>query len=159
MGRNQGPEPLPFTLAFQAFHNPDKIPLVDRDRRLTFRQLNLRVNRVANALTQQGICRGDRVAVLLHNRAEWVEVMFAMGKLKASSVPVGYRLKGLDVESIVNNSDMRALMAGAAPCHHTTKEVAAGELGELYVKNNMLIWVTTRTRRSRGKVCSTITSA
>ena len=83
------PEPIPFTLEFQAFHNPEKIALVDGDRRVSFRDLNARVNRLANALTGLEIGRGDRVAVLLYNRGEWAEVIFAMGKLKTSGVPVG----------------------------------------------------------------------
>ncbi len=105
-------EPLPFTLEFQAFHNPDKTALVDQDRRLTYSALNRRVNRMANALSGLGLGRGDRVAVLLHNRAEWAEVMFAMGKLKTSSVPVGYRLKGPEIEFIMNNSEAKAMILG-----------------------------------------------
>jgi acyl-CoA synthetase (AMP-forming)/AMP-acid ligase II len=105
-------EPLPFTLEFQAFHNPDKTALVDLDRRFTFARLNQRVNRLANALSGLGLGRGDRVAVLLHNRAEWAEVMFAMGKLKASGVPVGYRLKGPEIEFIMNNSEAKAMILG-----------------------------------------------
>jgi acyl-CoA synthetase (AMP-forming)/AMP-acid ligase II len=106
------PEPIPFTLEFQAFHNSEKIAAVDGDRRVSFRDLNAHVNRVANALSGLGIGRGDRVAVLLHNRGEWAEVIFAMGKLKASSVPVGYRLKGPEVEYILNNSEAKAMILG-----------------------------------------------
>ncbi len=105
-------EPLPFTLEFQAFHNPDKTALVDLDRRVSFSGLNQRVNRLASALSGLGIGRGDRVAVLLHNRAEWAEVMFAMGKLKTSSVPVGYRLRGPEIEFIMNNSEAKAMILG-----------------------------------------------
>jgi len=112
MPENLAPEPLPFTLEFQAFHQHDKIALVDLERRVTFSALNQRVNRLANALSGLGIGRGDRVAVLLHNRAEWAEVMFAMGKLKASSVPVGYRLKGPEIEYIMNNSEAKAMILG-----------------------------------------------
>lgn len=105
-------EPLPFTLEFQAFHNPGKTAVVDLDRRLSFDQLNRRVNRLASGLAGLGLGRGDRVAVLLHNRAEWAEVMFAMGKLKTSGVPVGYRLKGPEIEFIMNNSEAKAMILG-----------------------------------------------
>jgi len=112
MTESQLAQPAPFTLQFQAFHNPDRTAVVDGDLRLTFRELNLRANRLASALRLAGIERGDRVAVLLHNRAEWTEVMFAMQKLKSSAVPIGYRLKGPEIEFILNNSEARALILG-----------------------------------------------
>jgi acyl-CoA synthetase (AMP-forming)/AMP-acid ligase II len=112
MNQRTAPEPPPFTLQFQAYHNPEKTALVDGNRRLSFRELNDRANRFANALSELGIGRGDRVAVLLYNRAEWAEVLFAMGKLKIAPVPIGYRLKGPEIEFIMNNSEAKALIAG-----------------------------------------------
>jgi acyl-CoA synthetase (AMP-forming)/AMP-acid ligase II len=112
MNQGTAPEPPPFTLQFQAYHNPEKTAVVDGDLRLTFRELNLRVNRLANALSELGLGRGDRVAVLLYNRAEWAEVMFAMGKLKCAPVPIGYRLKGPEIAFIMNNSEAKALIVG-----------------------------------------------
>ncbi|MFQ5458159.1 MAG: AMP-binding protein, partial [Myxococcota bacterium] len=108
------PEPLPFTLQFQAHHNPDKTAIIDGDLRRTFRELNIRVNRLANALASAGLQRNDRVAVLMHNRAEWAEVLYAMQKLKCSAVPIGYRLKGPEIAYIMNNSEAKALIAGEA---------------------------------------------
>ncbi|MDP3938446.1 MAG: AMP-binding protein [Deltaproteobacteria bacterium] len=112
MTDGQTSEPAPFTLQFQAVHNPDRTAIVDGDLRLSFREFNMRVNRLASALREVGIGRGDRVAVLLHNRAEWAEVMFAMQKLKSSAVPIGYRLKAPEIEFILNNSEARALILG-----------------------------------------------
>lgn len=112
MTQNTMAEPPPFTIQFQAHHNADKIAIIDGDLRLTFRDFNRRVNRLANALSEAGIDRNDRVAVLMHNRAEWAEVLYAMQKLKSSAVPIGYHLKGPEIEYIMNNSEAKALIAG-----------------------------------------------
>jgi long-chain acyl-CoA synthetase len=112
MNRCTGSEPPPFTLQYQAYHNPDKTAVVDGNERLSFQELNGRANRFANALSELGIGRGDRVAVLLHNCAEWAEMMFAMAKLKIAPIPIGYRLKGPEIEFIMNNSEAKGLIAG-----------------------------------------------
>ena len=130
MNDSASSEPLPFTLQFQAHHNPDKIALIDGSLRFTFREFNQRVNRLANSLAEMGISRGNRVAVLLHNRAEWAEVIFALSKLKASAVPIGYRLKAREIEFIMNNSEAKALIMGeeflneAGPAMPNFKHVA-----------------------------------
>ena len=57
------------------------------DLRLTFEQLNERVNRVANMLLDHGIKRGDRVAILMMNSVEFVEVYLATAKIGGVVVP------------------------------------------------------------------------
>jgi len=51
-------------LARWARKNPDKEALVFKERRLTYRQFNERVNRLANGLLKLGIGRGNKVSVL-----------------------------------------------------------------------------------------------
>ncbi len=124
MNRSTAPEPPPFTIQFQAYHNPDKTAVVDGNERLSFRELNDRANRFASALSELGIGRGDRVGVLLHNRAEWAEIIFAMAKLKIAPVPIGYRLKGPEIEFIMNNSEATALVAGVESLDVLGKAIA-----------------------------------
>ena len=105
--------PAPFTLAFYAQETPAKEALTDGKTRLTFDELSRLVNRTANALSDAGIGRGDRVAVLMHNSIAGYVASYAVGKLKANTVPVGYRLKGPEIEYVINNSQSKALMMGA----------------------------------------------
>mgnify|MGYP003573624624 CR=1 FL=1 len=63
---------------------PDKIALVCNDQRLTYAQIEARANRLANALFEAGIKRGDRVAIYLNNSVEMVIAIFAT--LKAGDV-------------------------------------------------------------------------
>src|SRR4051794_12113481 len=57
-------------------------PALEDDRfHLTYAALNARVNRTAALLAAFGIVRGERVAVLSENRAEYIEVQLACAKL------------------------------------------------------------------------------
>jgi len=88
----------------------DKTALKDRNRGYTYAQLNERVNRLAHGLLSLGLAKGDKVAVLLENCLEIVEVYLATAKTGLVIVPVNFRLVSGDVEYIVNNSDARALI-------------------------------------------------
>ncbi len=105
--------PAPFTLPFYAQETPSKEAVTDGTRRLNFSEFDKLVNRTANVLADLGIGRGDRVAVLMHNSIESYVIGYAVGKVKANAVTVGYRLKGGEIEYVVNNSQSKALLMGA----------------------------------------------
>ncbi len=52
----------------------EKIALIFGEKKLSYGELNERVNRLANGLLKSGIEKGDRVAVLLHNSPEYFEI-------------------------------------------------------------------------------------
>ena len=60
---------------------PHADAVVFRDQRLSYAALQARVDELARALLALGVRRGDRVAVLLPNRAEWVVAGLAIGKI------------------------------------------------------------------------------
>ena len=62
--------------------------VVFRGERLTYAALNARADAMARALLGIGITRGDRVAVLLPNRPEWLITAFAASKIGAITVGV-----------------------------------------------------------------------
>lgn len=82
-------------------------------RRLTFEELNERSNRVANALIDAGVARGDRVALLLMNGAEFIESFFAAGKIGAVNVPLNWRLVPDELEFIVGDAGASVMIFGA----------------------------------------------
>ena len=65
-------------LTKRALMNPGREAYVDGDLdvRLTFAELNARCNRIANAFVAAGVERGERVALLLMNSAEFTEALF-----------------------------------------------------------------------------------
>jgi fatty-acyl-CoA synthase len=89
---------------------PEKIGVVDGDRRVTYRELGQRVYRLASALRARGIGKGDRVALLLRNSLEMLEAHFAVPQLGAIMVPINVRLSSAEIEYILEHSGARALL-------------------------------------------------
>ena len=91
---------------------PDFEAVVFEGTRLTHRQLNDRVNRLANVLTGKGYRRGDRVAVLAGNTHKYLEIYFATGKLGMSVTPLNFRLSDSEITYIVNDSEAVCFLVG-----------------------------------------------
>jgi fatty-acyl-CoA synthase len=70
----------------------DAPALQDGARTLTYRQLDLRVRRLAAALSARGIGRGARLAILSENRSEYVELFLAAARLGAIVACQNWRL-------------------------------------------------------------------
>ena len=79
-------------LRMRAQQFADRIAVEDHRRKLTFRQFNARVNRLANALMASGVGRGDRVAILSENRSEFLEAAYAAAKIGAVLCCQNWRL-------------------------------------------------------------------
>ncbi len=79
-------------------------------RRLTFADLASGVDRAAKGLIALGIRPGDKVALWLLNRPEWIEAAFAVMKIGAVLVPINTRLRTEDVAYIADQSDSVALI-------------------------------------------------
>ena len=89
---------------------PNTVALKDRNRAFTYPEMNQRVNKLAHSLTSLGLQKGDKVAVLLENSIEIVEMYLATAKTGIIIVPINFRLVGPEIEYIVNNSDAKALV-------------------------------------------------
>ena len=89
---------------------PTRTALKDARRELTYPELNRRANRLAHGLLNLGLQKGDKVAVLLENSIEIVEIYLATAKSGLVIVPVNFRLVGEEVQYIVDNSDARVLI-------------------------------------------------
>ncbi len=90
--------------------SPLKEAVVDGERRLTYRQLNRRVNRLSWALKGLGLAKGDRLAMLSLNRLEFVEVIMAAAKLGLILVPLNWRLTAAELAYILTDSGARTLI-------------------------------------------------
>ncbi|WP_156289666.1 acyl-CoA synthetase [Oceanobacillus salinisoli] len=91
-------------LVKHAYYDSERLALVYKDKRFTYKQFNERVNELANAFVEMGIRKGERVNALLYNTNEMLESMFACSKIGAIFVPINYRLSVEEVYYIVNDS-------------------------------------------------------
>ncbi|MBU4573757.1 MAG: AMP-binding protein, partial [Desulfarculus sp.] len=89
---------------------PDKEAVVDGGRRLSYRQLNRRVNRLARALQAQGLGQGDRLALLSYNSQEYIEVIMASAKLGLVLVPLNWRLTAAELTFQLGDSGVKTLI-------------------------------------------------
>lgn len=77
---------------------------------LTFRQLHDRSVTLAGGLCAQGVRKGDRVAVMMSNRLEWVEVFFALAAIGAVCVPVNVMLTASETAHVCEDSGSDVLV-------------------------------------------------
>jgi non-ribosomal peptide synthetase component F len=84
---------------------PARTALVAGERVLTWSALDARINRAAAALIAAGLSPGDRVAILMGNRAEYFELYFACARAGAIAVPLNYRLTSTEAVQILNQAD------------------------------------------------------
>lgn len=79
-----------------AIHYPDKLAVVHGEDRLTYKEFNRRVNRLSNALLKNGLTKGDRIAMLLPNSLEMLELFWATAKIGVVIVPLNPMVRGKD---------------------------------------------------------------
>lgn len=93
------------TLQNSAQRFPDKVALVMGNERITYGELNRRVNNMAYALrTRYGVKKGDRVALLLTNGIPFVITLYAVAQLGGIAVPLNTKLKSAELEYMIKNS-------------------------------------------------------
>jgi fatty-acyl-CoA synthase len=88
---------------------PDKEAVIYGDIRRTYRQFNERVNRLASALKQRGIGKGDKVAFICPNTPPMLEAHYAVPMIGAALVSINIRLSSGEVAYIIEHSDSKAI--------------------------------------------------
>jgi long-chain acyl-CoA synthetase len=93
-----------------ARYRPDDVAVVFRGQRITHAELDRRVNRIANALGAMGLGRDSKVALILDNCVEVIEVYEAAAKTGMVVVPLSPLLRGDGLVNLVNDADAEALI-------------------------------------------------
>jgi len=83
---------------------PDKPFLTEKNKTYNNRQFNRRVNKTAHALGQLGIIKGMRIALLMSNSSEFLEIFFACAKTGIIMVPLNFRLAVPELLYIIRDS-------------------------------------------------------
>ena len=115
MGDGTGAHPLTVAdlLRKQAAVRGDATALEDERGVLSYRALDLRVNRLAHALTGRGVLAGDRVAVLSENRREYIELELAAAKLGVIVACLNWRLADAELKHCVRVVSPRLVFVSA----------------------------------------------
>jgi fatty-acyl-CoA synthase len=91
-------------IARHAHAKPDATYLRFEGRSITWSQLYDRVNAIAAAMRGRGIGAGQRVAIMMTNRPEFLETMFAAHALGAIAVPINFRLAPDEITFVLADS-------------------------------------------------------
>jgi fatty-acyl-CoA synthase len=89
--------------------HPDRVAVVYGDQRRTYAELRERVDRLASALRAQGLERHDRVAALLPNVPELLELHHAVPAAGGVLVAINTRLSAAEIGYILEHSGSRTL--------------------------------------------------
>ena len=108
------PEPrfLDDRVAHWARTTPDAEAMDYLDRSWTWAQWNDRVRRLAGALKERGVQRGDVVAFLDKNHPACVEMTFAAASLGAATAIINFRLAADELDYVLNDSGAKVLIVG-----------------------------------------------
>ena len=94
---------LPMRLAEIARVSPDQEAIVFQGRRMTYAQLDTRVNQLASGLQQIGINPGDRVLMALGNCPEFVIAYYAIIRMKGVVVPISPKYTNNEIGVIIKD--------------------------------------------------------
>ncbi|MBN1661936.1 MAG: long-chain fatty acid--CoA ligase [Anaerolineae bacterium] len=102
-------------LARREIYSPDRLAIVDVGKepelRLTYREWNRRVNRLANWLKDEaGVGYRDRVAILARDGLEHLDLLYACGKLGAIHTALNWRLHPRELVGLIEQTTPSALL-------------------------------------------------
>ena len=115
---------LPDLMATHAKFHPDKEAVVCGPVRRTWGDFDRNMNRIANGLIGAGIGRGDKVAVLMGNSVDILEVMFGIVRAGACVVPLSGLLTADQIAGLITDSGSVAVFCSAEYRDHIDEKRA-----------------------------------
>lgn len=128
-------------LAKAAVEHGARLAVIDSERRVTFRELNERCNRLAHGLLGFGLAKGDHVGILARNRIEFLETRFALAKAGMVTVPLNGKQKGRELAATITDGDVKAVVVEAC---------FAGVMEEMRAVASDIRWIIVGGARASG---------
>lgn len=103
-------EGIHYWIEKRAQTHPHRIAIITETEEITYKQLNELVKRTVTFLTKEkNIAKGERIAILSHNRLEFVVLLFAIAKIECVAVPLNVRLNMHELAFQLNDSGTKLL--------------------------------------------------
>ncbi|MDQ0269797.1 class I adenylate-forming enzyme family protein [Cytobacillus purgationiresistens] len=116
-----------------ARNNAGKAAIVYQYKVYTYKQYNEEVNQIANALVAYGVKKGDKIAIMMKNSAEFAFVFYATLKAGAIAVPVNFRLTSKEAGYIISHSDSILVFADSDLSETVHKAVGGNQQVKLQI--------------------------
>jgi len=91
---------------------PERTAIISEEVRWSYQAFDERTSRLAGALLNAGLAKGDRIALLFHNSSYFVEAYFAAVKIGLVVTPVNFRFSGAEIVYVLNDAQPRMLLYG-----------------------------------------------
>src|ERR1700760_3993365 len=89
---------------------PERTALIEGGKATSFRELHARVGGLAAELTGHGFAAGDRLALLLPNSQDYIELVYACAWLGVVAVPLNVRLSQAEIDRVLADANPRGLV-------------------------------------------------
>src|SRR3954454_25404771 len=91
-------------------HFGEREYIVADGKRRTYAEMEARANRLAHHLASQGVGPGDHVGIYALNSVEWVEILWAVFKLRAVWININYRYVEGELRYLFHHAELKALV-------------------------------------------------
>jgi long-chain acyl-CoA synthetase len=98
-------------------------------RAYTYAELDAAANGVGRALTKRGFARGERIAILSANRAEYLAAYFGIMRAGLVAVPVSFRFPRRDISFVMQDAGARLVFCDRERCANVPEDLARVEFG------------------------------
>lgn len=101
-------------LARQAAAHPERLFVRFQGKWVSYGEMDRRANRAANFLAAQGLGSGSRVAILLRNRLEFLDLWFGLSRIGGIQVPINVDYKAPQIKHTLDRSPVQAVVVESA---------------------------------------------
>ncbi|MEH6947710.1 long-chain fatty acid--CoA ligase [Bacillus sp. JJ634] len=128
---------LDLKLREHAKKNPEKLALGWETGSFTYRELNERVQKLANQFYLSGVVKGDRIAIILDNCPEFVISYYACMRIGAISVPINPSFTSREFGIIINDSTPKIIITNEA-VNEVLKQTRIEENPQYLLRNDSI---------------------
>ena len=115
----------------------EKTAIIDRRRKITYKELLGAVDRVAAELRSSGVARFQRVALMCDDSIDYVVISLAVLLLKAVIVPVSSSLSGAEIDAVLERIDVESFIFDRSK---HSRENSGPAFSDSLLEEQFLIW-------------------
>ncbi len=117
-----------------------RIAVVEGEKRVNYRTLDLMVRSLSSFLVSRGIKHGDKIGILLPNSIEFITSFFSVASIGAISVPINIAYKEDEIRFYVSHSEIKFLITEERLKSVTEKITSGTDASVIVIKGNKTDW-------------------